>query len=149
VRRLLPILLLAAACGDEPLEPIFPADYRATYVEVRDCRGSGDHDLSPIRVLADPAAMPAYVNRDRPFPVGATLVKEEFEFDDVACEGAIVRWSVMVKLEDQSSPDTLDWRWQRVDGDGTVRTQDEPRCIGCHIDCGVPPDGYGGTCAVP
>src|SRR5690606_34595380 len=53
----------AAACSDDghdgeghdqpgpDVEPLFPEDYRDSYVEVRDCRGSGDHDLNQVRML--------------------------------------------------------------------------------------------------
>ena len=48
----------------------------------------------------------------------------------------------------EATPLNLGWRWQRVDLRHEVLSQDEPRCFGCHDDCGVPPDGYAGTCAV-
>jgi hypothetical protein len=55
----------------------------------------------------------------------------------------------MVRLAEGSSPSTLDWRWYQVTADRTIVGTDIPRCIGCHTGCGVPPDGYEGTCAVP
>ena len=39
--------------------------------------------------------------------------------------------------------------WQTVTADRVVEAVDEPRCISCHTGCGVPPDGYGWTCAIP
>jgi hypothetical protein len=130
-------------------EPFFPDDYDASYLEVRNCRGSGDHDLNNIRILADPAARTPYEGRVVPFPVDAVVLKEEYDFGDTTCEGPIKQWTVMQKLAAESSPDTLDWSWQRVDGDRMVVEEDPPRCIGCHTGCGVAPDGYDGTCAVP
>lgn len=141
------LALLVAACHDE-LPAEFPADYATSYTEVRACRASSDHDLHHIRVLADPAALGPYQSRAQAFPPGAVVLKEEFDFSDLACSGPIVEWTVMMKLA-TPMPDTLGWRWQHVDPDRHVVTQDEERCIGCHTACGVPPDGYDGTCAMP
>ena len=155
-RGALPLLaLLLAACpdggdeGDAGQEPDFPADYAASYVEVRDCRGSGDHDLNNIRILADPAALGPYQSRSAPFPVGAVVLKEEYDFGDLTCAGPIKQWTVMRRLPTGSAPATLDWAWQRVDVKRQVFDVDAPRCVGCHTGCGVAPDGYEGTCAVP
>ena len=153
--RRLAIALFVVALGcpggdDGGMETdFFSADYAATYTEVRNCRGSGDHDLNNIRILADPDALGPYENRMDPFPVGAVVLKEEYDFGDAACEGEILQWTVMQSLGDGSSPDTLDWAWQRVDPDRIVVEEDPPRCIACHTGCGVPPDGYAGTCAIP
>jgi hypothetical protein len=129
--------------------PLFPADYQADYTEVRNCRGSGDHDLHNIRILAGPTALGPYQSRTDPFPEGAIVLKEEFDFGDQTCEGEILQWTVMQRLPTGSSPDTLDWRWQRVDAQGNVASVDEMRCISCHTGCGVAPDGFDGTCAMP
>lgn len=142
----------ALGCGDDdgPApedEVLLPADYADSYTEVRDCRASGDHDLNHVRVLADDAALDAYQNRDEPFPEGAVVVKEEYEFDDDTCEGPIKQWTLMQRLQD--SGDTLGWRWQQIDAQRHVVSEDSSRCIGCHSGCGVPPDGYQGTCAMP
>ena len=134
---------------DMTLTPLLPADYSSTYQEVRNCRGSGDHDLNKIRVLTHPGATEAYRDRAVPFPEGSIVVKEEYDFPDGECSGPILQWTVMVRLAEGSSPSTLDWRWQKIKNDRTVATQDEPRCIACHTQCGVPPDGYQGTCALP
>lgn len=139
------LIAVVLGCGSDPVEPAFPADYAASYLEVRDCRSSADHDLNKIRIVADPAAMPAYVART-PFPVGAIVLKEEYDFVDDSCNGAIKQWTVMVKVDDDTN---LGWSWQRVDASRAVTGEDESRCIGCHTDCGRPPDGFEGTCAVP
>src|SRR5690348_14998184 len=149
-------LSLATACGDDAPSPdaaapaLFPANYLDSYVQVRDCRTSADHDLRHIRVLADPAAKDAYMLRDRPFPEGATLLKEERDFSDDTCAGEIQSFTVMVKLADGSSPSTLDWSWQRVDPK-TMRdaTEDVGRCVSCHTGCVDPPEFYMHTCANP
>lgn len=157
MRRVLILTLgLATACpgdddggGSDGPEPLFPDDYAASYTEVRNCRGSGDHDLNNIRILVDPSGLAPYENRTDPFPVGAIVLKEEYDFGDIACAGEVVQWTVMQRLPAGSSPSTLDWTWQKVDPDRIVLTEDEPRCIGCHQGCGVEPDGYAGTCAMP
>lgn len=142
-----------SACGDDAAprgpEPLFPADYAATYVEVRDCRSSTDHELSRVRVLADPASADAYRSRDGGFAAGDTFVKAEYDYSDTECQGEIQRWTVMVRLAEGSSPVTLDYAWQELDAQRNVVTEDDSRCIGCHTSCGVPPDGYLGTCTVP
>jgi hypothetical protein len=145
------LALLACACDDDDpgVAPDFPADYAASYVQVRSCRASSDHDLNQVVVVADQVAAQAYVMRDRPFATGAIVIKEEREPTDSTCSGPIQQWTVMTQLPAGSSPQTLDWHWQRVDRNRKVVTDDEPRCYGCHTLCGVPPDGYAGTCEVP
>jgi hypothetical protein len=142
------LVLAGAACGGDDATPLFPSDYAATFIEVRDCRPSSDHDLRLIRVVADPAAAARYTARDADFAPGALIVKEEYDFGDTTCAGAPVQWTVMQRAAGVDALQ-LGWRWQRIDGDRSVVTEDEPRCFGCHADCGVAPDGYFGTCAVP
>ena len=144
-------LLASAACGpgqEEP-QPFFPDDYELSYVEVRDCRPSGDHDLNNMRILADPVGTSSYQNRDANFPVGSIVLKEEYAFDDRDCTGAITQWTAMQRLEDGSASMALDWDWQRVDAERRIVGENTPRCFGCHTGCGAPPDGFDGTCAVP
>ncbi len=135
--------------GPDPIPSLLPASYLSSFLEVRNCRTSSDHDLNKIRILADAQGAPAYTNRDVPFPEGAVVVKEERGMDDDGCSGPITQWTVMVKLATGTSSATLDWRWQKIKADGTVATQDEFRCINCHTFCGVGPEGYAGTCAAP
>jgi hypothetical protein len=141
---------MGCASDDEPAPaPLFPADYASSYVQVRDCRLSSEHDLSPIRVLSDPATAADYQSRMDGFAEGAVVVKEEYDFSDPDCTGDIQRWTVMVREPEGSSPDTLGWHWQKVDAARNVVTDNEARCVNCHTTCGVPPEGYLGTCAVP
>ena len=137
--------------GEEGSEadPFFPADYESTFTEVRDCRGSGDHDLHNIRILAGPDALAPYQDRMESFPEGSLVLKVEHDFGDTTCEGEILQYTVMRRLAEGSSPDTLDWEWQQVSPEREVLAEDLPRCIGCHTGCGVEPDGYQGTCAMP
>lgn len=130
-------------------EPMFPEDYEASYTEVRDCRGSGDHDLNNIRILVDGDALTAYEGRMEPFPEGAVVLKVEYDFGDTTCAGEIKQWTAMRKLAEGAGEDTLGWEWQKVNAERQVETEDEPRCIACHTGCGVEPDGYDATCSIP
>lgn len=151
--QIIALTAFAAGCPDEgePVdEPSFPEDYAASYTEVRNCRGSGDHDLHNIRILVDAAGLAAYQDRMEPFPEGSIVLKEEYEFSDADCEGDIVRWTVMTRLVEGTAPETLDWAWEDVDADRVVVSRDLDRCIGCHTGCGTEAmGGYLGTCAVP
>jgi hypothetical protein len=150
-----PVLIaVALACGGDGDDggsspaPAFPADYAASYSEVRDCRSSGEHQLNRIRVLVDAAALGPYRDRDADFPVGAVVLKEEHGFADTDCIEPPVRWTVMTRLAAGSSPETLDWAWQDVDAARRVTSENASSCISCHTGCGVPPEGYLGTCTV-
>src|SRR5688572_3677306 len=128
---------------------MFPADYELTYREVRNCRRSIDHDLHHIRVLADPAAYEPYMGRTMPFPVGAILLKVEYD-DELCTESDLVRWSVMRKEEPGfGGPDYVDWYFQRVNLRREVISDNEERCTRCHSECVTLPDSYDGTCAIP
>lgn len=117
---------------------------------MRGCRQSGGaHDINFIRVLADPAALEPYNNRTDPFPEGAVVLKEEYELGDTDCSGPVLQWSVMNRLGAGAPASLLGWGWQRVSSLGVVLEEDVPRCYGCHMGCGSPPDGYEGTCTVP
>lgn len=150
VASLVAALAVPGCADDAPSgpEPSFPADYLATYTEVRDCRNSIEHELSRVRVLADTAALGPYQGRDADFPVGSVVLKVEHDGSDTDCSGEPVRWTVMTRLAAGSSPETLDWYWQEVSASRRVTSENEARCVGCHTSCGVPPEGYLGTCTV-
>jgi hypothetical protein len=79
-------------------------------------------------------------------------VKAVYGFDDITCEGEPIQWTAMRRLVEGSSPDTLDWSWQKIDFDRTVVQEDSVACIGCHTACGEdpPPDYlYESTCTQP
>jgi hypothetical protein len=145
-------LSAAAACsggeGEGGPVPAFPADYAASYVEVRDCRSSSDHELNRVRVLADPAAAAVYQSRSGDFAEGAVVLKEEHDFADVDCTGDVERWTVMVRRAPADASELLGWRWQDLDAARRVKSEDAPSCSGCHTSCGQPPDGFQGTCTV-
>lgn len=152
-RAALVLFFLGCGSGDDPAppaaEPSFPAEYKTSYREVRNCRQSNEHDLNRIRILADPAAFGPYSKRDQPFPVGAVLLKEEYNFDDLNCTGPIRQWTLMKRLATGSSPKTLDWSWEQVDSERNVLGRNTARCIGCHAGCTPAEGGYEQTCAVP
>ena len=83
------------------------------------------------------------------FSPGDTFVKPEYDTADTECEGEVLGWTVMVRLPEGSSPETLDYTWQKLGAERNVLTENESRCVGCHTACGVSPEGYLGTCAAP
>ena len=144
------VVVALLGCGSDPVEPpIFPTDYLVTYQQVRECRFSLDHDLVRMRILASPEALTPYTNRIDPFPTGAILIKEQFDQGDTDCGGEVIGVTVMQKLAGGSAPADLDWAWQEANENLEVIGFDKARCTSCHTGCGVPPEGYAGTCAVP
>jgi hypothetical protein len=143
---------LLAACSDPdappPPAPSFPADYAASYVEVRGCRKSADHELEHVRVLADAAAAEPYVERAGAFPEGAVVLKEQYDPSDTTCSGPIVQWTAMRKTS--AATEHLGWAWQRVDAERRVLETNQLGCSTCHQACtGASNAGYDATCADP
>jgi hypothetical protein len=131
----------------EDVEPLFPASYRDEYTMVRDCRTSIEHDLVSVRVWANPAATGPYQTRTGELPDGALLVKEEYS--DRECTD-LIGFTVM-RREAGYAPAEGDWHWQSVAFDRNV-VEDGVifECFACHLeDCGLPPEGFDGTCAIP
>jgi len=123
------VAAVASALHGCPIEPIFPADYRDTYREVRDCRLSVEHDFNYVRVLASPDAAQPYIDLANPLPVGSIIVKEEFSQAD--CSGDLVRYRAMRKEMPDYDRDG-DWHWQEVSPDRVVKVDGKQTCIGCH-----------------
>jgi hypothetical protein len=117
-----------------PIEPIFPANYRETYSIVRDCRLSIEHGGVMIRVWADPTSAQAYLDEANPLPVGAVVVKEEFEGVDCDTDSELLRWRPMRKEDPGFDPEHGDWAWQWVNADRSVLFNDKTTCIGCHLE---------------
>jgi sugar lactone lactonase YvrE len=112
--------------------PIFPANYRETYTEVRDCRFSLEHGGVMIRVLANPIAAQPYVDLANPLPVGSVVVKEEY--NGTSCDDAnLIRWRAMGKQSPGFDPVDGDWHWQWVEADRSVTFDDKSTCIACHV----------------
>jgi hypothetical protein len=142
--------LASAGCGPEPEagpEPVFPANAEAEWTELRDCRHSHEHELRFIRVFASPDAEDPYLalSPDVPYPVGARLVK--LEYDDFECTN-LLGYTALEKLPRGTAPAAGDWLWQRVGPDRKVLEEGAmPRCINCHQEHCEPPLGYDLTCA--
>jgi hypothetical protein len=121
---------LGNGCRATPT-PIFPADYRATYTEVRDCRLSLEHGGVMVRVLANAVAAQPYVDLANPLPVGSIVVKEEYS--GTTCDDtSFVRWRAMRKESPGFDPVDGDWHWQWVEADRSVTFDDKSTCITCH-----------------
>jgi hypothetical protein len=155
-RRFLVAVVVCSACGNDvakPLPPpVFPADYVAQgYMEVRNCRPSLEHSPDNIRVLASmaPDAFTPYTTRTGTFPTGAIVLKEQYYAADTSCTGPIHQWTVMERLDTDSSPDTFDWHWQRVDNHLHTTMDNDQTCIACHNDCGGSGDRFFHTCTDP
>jgi hypothetical protein len=126
---------------------VVPESYASTYVEVRDCRRSADHDLEYIRVLVDPAAVDTYQLREAPFAEGAVVVKEQYRNEDCT---DLTRITAMRKEAAGFDPEAGDWAWQELTPDlGVNEDADPQRCISCHTLCGAAPAGHDFTCAEP
>jgi hypothetical protein len=137
-------------CPTPTVEPPFPADFETTWTEAREsCTLSHDHELTYIRVFADDAAVDPYTYQVEPYPVGARLLK--VEYDDEDCTD-IVDYVMMERLENGAAPADLDWRWLRYDADRrlvTDRRFEPERCIDCHTcHCGMLPYGWELTCSI-
>lgn len=113
--------------------PIFPASYRNTYVEVRNCRFSAEHGGVSIRVLANPIGADAYLEEQNPLPLGSIIVKEEYNDSVCTDDSKLVRWRAMRKEPPGFDADFGDWHWQWVNRDRKVQFDDKSTCIGCHL----------------
>jgi len=119
------------ALGGCPVERILPPDYAQTFMEVRNCRLSIEHEGYYIRVLTDPGSAQPYREQVPSLPVGSIVVKEEFTRSDCRPD-SIARWSVMRKEPPGFDPQAGDWQWQRISKDGTIIANGKATCIGCH-----------------
>jgi hypothetical protein len=156
---LLIALLAGFGCKDaadtdagQPQEPpedpvLFPEAFEALYTEMRDCRLSHEHELRYIRVLVSDSAHEPYagLSSDTPYPVGAILVKPEYDDDECS---VVLGYTAMEKLEPGTSPENGDWEWQKLTAERELLDGGVPdRCIGCHSQHCAPPNGYDLTCA--
>ena len=136
---LLMFVLLSAGCpptGVGDGEPIFPANYRSTFIEVRDCRFSVEH-AATIRVWVNSIGADAYLADENPLPVGTVVVKEEFEGGDCSNDAELTSWSVMRKETAGFDKQARDWRFQEVAAPSrTVTINGKSTCIECHTDPG-------------
>lgn len=117
---------------DCAVTPIFPAHYRETFSEVRNCRFSIEHGGVSIRVLASPLAVQPYLEEANPLPLGSIVVKEEYSGPECDLED-LIRWRAMRKESPGFDPDDGDWHWQWVESDRSVLLNDKTTCISCHL----------------
>jgi len=134
-----------SGCDDSEQQPRFPENFQQTYLEMRTCRHSHEHELRHIRVFASPEAQLPYrtLKVGTPFPPGATLVKLEYQL--AGCNPAdLLQYTVMHKGPGGEG----DWLWQRVSVERRVEEEGTPRrCINCHTVHCSPPFGYDLSCA--
>lgn len=119
-------------CPPPGIAPIFPANYRDTYFEVRDCRFSIEHGGVSIRVLANDIGRQSYLDETNPLPVGSIIIKEEYAGADCENEEDLLRWRVTRKEAPGFDPEDGDWHWQWVEPDRSVTFDDKAACISCH-----------------
>lgn len=148
----LPVAFAAALFGcDEPESdpadagvPVFADEWASTYVELRGCRLSIEHELEHIRVLADPATAAQFgacldaepgPDCDQPFSEGAVLLKAQYRDDD--CTDLLGFTAVRRQADAPAAGGG--WRWQAVEPDGAVTLDGAPpSCVGCHQTCEGP-----------
>lgn len=149
------LVVLVAVTGCEPEDgptSLLSDDWRSTYLEVRGCRASPDHDLEHVALWMDPASKVKWdtcvdafpeggSTCTEGFPEGATFVKPQYL--DGACT-QLLRISIAKK--DRRFAETGGWHWQEIafDGERESITKDgaQPRCVGCHATC----DGFDQRC---
>ncbi len=115
----------------QELEPILPADYRSSFVEVRGCRFSLEHGGVFVRVLANPEAAEKYEEDASPLPAGSVIAGEEYR-DDRCEESGLIGWRVMRKEPPGYDPADGDWHWQVLTPGREVVEDSKTTCIGCH-----------------
>ena len=132
------MIVLAVGCpGSTPPPPeedvIFPADYRASFTLVRDCRNSTEHSAT-IRVWVNDIGAEGYLADVSPLPEGTIVVKEEFVAGAPCDSDAdLVRWSSMRKEPAGFDEAGSDWRFQEVAAPARHITKDSnATCLGCH-----------------
>ncbi len=130
------LLICCAGCPQPPPESevIFPANYRATFVEVRNCRNSIEHG-AVIRVWVNAIGADAYLADENPLPAGTIVVKEEFAGANCDNDADLEFWSAMRKQTAGFDPGAGDWRFQEVAAPARTITLDgKAICIACHDD---------------
>jgi len=119
--------------GNPTVLAVFDADYRDTFVEVRDCRFSATHGGANIRVLVNPVGLEAYLADENPLPLGSIVLKEEYSAADCSDEADLVNWSVMLKEAPGFDSENGDWHWQFLAADREVLEDVNTRCLPCHL----------------
>ena len=119
---------------------LIPADYRSTFVMVRNCRMTTEHTapaghpttITNIVVYVNSSSAAAYNANANPLPVGTVVLKEEH--DDPGCNH-VVAYSLGRKESAGYDPAHGDWHWQHILATGAVETDGRtPTCntSSCH-----------------
>ncbi len=130
---------------------MLPADTHLTWKQARACRSSHEHWLHGVRVVLNDAAWKPYTawlpyhSDNAPFPVGAMVVKPEY--DDEHCK-ELLGYTVMRKEAAGYWPAGHDWSWHELDAKGLVRQSGKltKACVNCHVQHCAPPNGFDLTC---
>lgn len=117
-------------------EPIYPADYRTSFTQVRDCRFSIEHDGVNIRVWANDIALAAYLAEADELPVGSVIIKEEFAGGTCDSDDDLTLISAMRKEDPGFDSEDRDWHFQEVTpSDRRVVNNSKTDCTECHRTC--------------
>lgn len=146
------IASVAIACDSDteaPPQPLIPQGVETAWTQTRQCRSSHEHWLHSVRVVVSDNAVKPYnswqVGNPQPFPVGALVVKPEY--DDQFCDN-LIGYTVMRKEAPGYWPEANDWHWQKLDAQRRVIEDGKlaKSCAGCHAWHCAPPNGFDFTC---
>jgi hypothetical protein len=143
MRVVLSLVALAAFAGcaqvDSPnAAVVLPADYKMSFVTVRSCRASIDHDLANVVVRVRADLVDRYNGGPYPFPPGALVVKEQYS--DSGCQ-SLSGYTAMRKEGSGYFAAGGDWQYFSLDAYGAVVTSGKTaRCAACHAVCGAARD---------
>lgn len=148
------MLSFSYACDSDPIaapKPLIAADAHLTWKQTRACRISHEHWLHGVRVVVNELAWQPYVSwlpyekGNQPFPVGAMVVKPEYN-DDKCIE--LLGYTVMRKESPGYWPQGNDWQWFELDATGMTVKQGKltKECVTCHVQHCALPNGFDLTC---
>lgn len=98
--------------------------------------------------LPDPVPLGPYqdLSPASPYPLGATLVKAEY--DDDSCAVAVGYTAMRKEVVDGPDGGAHGWHRQKLDADRRVLLDGAPTvCIACHTQHCAPPYGFDLSCA--
>ncbi len=142
------LILFVAACSPEYEHneaALFDSDWRSQYTKVVSCKESPTHNGNRIETWANASALEAYQDRTKDFPLDAVVLKAQYDND--SCSGQEAAWTVMKKVTEGPVMNLEDWRWQRVEIDGSIgyNPTSPGFCGDCHMGC----DQGGFMCDLP
>ena len=128
-------LFLCAACGySHDAASYFPSDWRADLVQVEGCRQTA-HPRGGYMEVWVSTDLHAAAEAGEPTPVGAVIMKIQWDSDESCTPGEQNIFTVMRKHEAGTATELGDWDWQTVGGKGGVVESAEAGCAGCHAGC--------------